>query len=83
VVRGLVQGVFYRASAQRAALAEGLSGWIRNRNDGAVEGEAQGPTEAVTRFLDWCRTGPPSARVEGVETVELAVAGGAGFEVRR
>ena len=82
VVTGIVQGVAYRAAARRAAGA--LSGWIRNREDGAVEGEAQGPAEALERFIAWCGHGPPGARVDAVAIEARAtIDDDAAFEIRR
>lgn len=72
LVRGRVQGVFFRASAAAEAERLRLTGWVRNRTDGSVEAEAQGPAPAVEAFLAWCRRGPPAARVEGVDVQELA-----------
>lgn len=69
VVRGRVQGVFFRVSARDAALQMGVSGWIRNRYDGSVEALLQGPAPAVEAMLDWCRQGPPGAVVKDVETM--------------
>ncbi len=66
-ISGLVQGVFYRASARDEALALGLKGWVRNLLNGDVEAEVEGPEDDVERFIDWCRQGPPGARVEEVE----------------
>lgn len=63
VVRGRVQGVGYRASCARRAQELGLSGWVRNCNDGSVALEAQGPAEAVDELLRWCDRGPASAIV--------------------
>jgi acylphosphatase len=71
VVEGRVQGVAYRASARHVALDEGLSGWVRNRDDGAVEGAVQGEPDAVARFLTWCEVGPPAARVTRVTSEDL------------
>ncbi len=83
-VTGVVQGVFFRASTQAQARALGVTGWVRNRADGAVELEAQGPAGAVDALIAWCRGGPPVARVTGVE-VEVAqpIDGERTFEVRR
>lgn len=82
-VRGVVQGVGYRASTERRARQLGLSGWVRNERDGSVVLEAQGPTHAVTELEAWLRLGPPMAEVEGVEAEELAVVEGErGFGVR-
>jgi acylphosphatase len=66
LVSGRVQGVFFRHSCAREAAAEGLRGSVRNLRDGRVEAVFQGPKPAVERLIDWCRTGPPAARVEQV-----------------
>lgn len=67
VVRGHVQGVFFRASLEDRARAEEVSGWARNRDDGAVEAVLEGSEEAVERVVEFCRSGPPRARVADVE----------------
>ena len=67
VVRGRVQGVFFRASAQQEALQLGLTGEVSNLPDGSVEAIVEGAREAVDDFITWCKRGPPSARVEHVE----------------
>jgi acylphosphatase len=71
-VTGRVQGVFFRASTRDEADRLGLAGWVRNRDDGAVELEAEGPRGQVERLVEWCRRGPPAARVRGVEVAERA-----------
>jgi len=68
IVEGKVQGVFYRASAQKQAMALGVCGFIRNLNDGRVELEAQGEETALAQFLTWCHKGPPGSHVERLET---------------
>ncbi|MFW5875964.1 MAG: acylphosphatase [Myxococcota bacterium] len=68
VVRGRVQGVFFRASAQREARQLGLSGWIKNRPDGSVEIVAEGEEDQVKDLLAWSQHGPTTARVDKVET---------------
>ncbi|HKY14563.1 MAG TPA: acylphosphatase [Microthrixaceae bacterium] len=68
LVRGQVQGVFFRASAAEEARRLGVSGRARNLADGSVELEAEGAAAAVDAFVDWCRHGPSRARVDGVET---------------
>lgn len=73
VVTGRVQGVGFRDSAAQAALALGVHGWVRNRRDGAVEALAQGDADAVDRFVEWCRKGPPSAIVRNVDTSDVPV----------
>ena len=66
VVLGRVQGVGFRFFVHDAARREGLTGWVRNRDDGAVEIEAQGDAEALRRFEMSVRRGPRSARVDDV-----------------
>jgi acylphosphatase len=66
VVRGRVQGVFFRASAQQEALALGLTGEVANLPDGAVEAIVEGERKAVDDFVAWCKRGPPAAHVEDV-----------------
>ena len=66
IVKGQVQGVFYRAGIQDQALALGLTGWVRNLSNGNVEFEAQGAQEHLDSLLLWAQTGPPAAIVEGL-----------------
>ncbi|MBM3146851.1 MAG: acylphosphatase [Actinobacteria bacterium] len=66
-IEGRVQGVFFRVSTRQAARSLGLTGWVRNLPDGAVEAFLQGPAGAIDQALDWCREGPPGARVDRVE----------------
>lgn len=65
-VSGLVQGVFFRASMRDVGAGMGLRGWVRNRADGTVEAHLQGRATAVQAMVDWCRQGPPYARVESL-----------------
>lgn len=67
VVSGRVQGVFFRQSAAERARALGLAGWVRNRDDGRVEGLATGEAPALDAFKAWLHRGPPAAHVEHVE----------------
>jgi acylphosphatase len=62
-VSGMVQGVYYRAMARREGALRGLRGWVRNESDGSVALRLQGDPAAVDAMLDWCRVGPPAARV--------------------
>jgi acylphosphatase len=66
VVSGRVQGVGFRFYARDAAARDGISGWVRNLPDGAVEIEAHGDYEALIRFERAIRRGPAGARVEDV-----------------
>ena len=80
-ITGRVPGVCYRTWAQSNAQALGLSGWVRNRRDGAVEALFSGATVRVSEMLTRCREGPPSAFVEGVVIVEEGKSAPAGFRV--
>ena len=70
VIHGRVQGVGFRASCQQQAVGLGVTGWVRNRWDGAVEALVEGPAEAVDAMVRWCRRGPPAAEVTSVEIGE-------------
>lgn len=72
MIRGFVQGVNFRYYGSQQARRLGLTGWIRNREDGDVEAIAEGDDTAVETFAAWCRSGPPAARVHEVELSELA-----------
>ena len=84
VVTGRVQGVGFRAATQRQGRALGLTGWVRNRNDGCVEGAAFGPRAQLDALIAWLHDGPPSARVESVWSADAEPehAYGQGFEIR-
>ena len=67
LIEGSVQGVFFRASAQAEASRLGLTGWVRNRPDGAVEVVAEGERKKIDDLIAWCRHGPRGAEVEDVQ----------------
>lgn len=81
-VRGRVQGVSFRMYAEQRAAELGVAGWVRNEPDGSVAVQAEGDEDAVDAFVDWCRQGPPHARVEGVEADPAPVTGVTTFRVR-
>lgn len=71
VVSGRVQGVYYRASTEKEAIKLGLSGWVRNLDNGDVEATLQGEEELVSKMLEWMHKGPIMAKVEKVVVKEL------------
>ena len=82
VIRGRVQGVGFRIFVQKAARKEGLDGQVLNRVDGSVEAVAVGGVEAIKRFEQALREGPPNARIEGVGITDCAPTGlGSGFSI--
>lgn len=82
LVEGRVQGVWYRASAEREALRLGVGGFARNLNDGRVEMMVEGQPDAVDAFIAWARVGPPRAQVTGVEVEGVSPTGESGFHAR-
>jgi acylphosphatase len=79
VVRGLVQGVFFRDSTRRLAERHGVTGWATNRSDGAVEAVFEGDSAAVERLVAFSREGPRGAQVESVEVLQEEPEGLSGF----
>jgi acylphosphatase len=83
VVRGYVQGVGYRVSCVRQAERLGVSGWVRNNPDRAVEIAVEGPPEAVEALVGWARRGPSGAEVADLEISEEPPEGVSGFRIVR
>lgn len=65
-IHGDVQGVFFRHTAREIAERFSLTGIVYNELDGSVYIEAEGAEENLNKFLEWCRIGPFSARVDKV-----------------
>jgi acylphosphatase len=82
VVRGNVQGVFFRDSARRKADTRGVAGWIANRPDGAVEAVFEGDPDAVASLVEFCRNGPRGADVQSIDETSEEPEGLSGFQVR-
>lgn len=67
VIKGRVQGVFFRVETQKAAERIGVRGWVRNKSDGTVEAVFEGPASMVKQALEWCHKGSPMSQVTDVE----------------
>jgi len=67
IISGRVQGVWFRANTRQKAEQLGVTGWVRNTNDGCVEAVFEGEKNCVKEMLEWCKNGPPLAKVENVE----------------
>ena len=80
-ITGLVQGVFFRAESQQKAQELGLTGWVRNTSEGAVEIHAEGPKNKLKEFEEWCRQGPSRADVRDIATTEVAEEHSTSFEI--
>ena len=82
VVHGHVQGVFFRDTCRREARRLGVTGFVRNDDDGTVEAVFEGDPDAVATMVDWVHAGPGRARVSRVEVIEEEPEGLADFAVR-
>jgi len=67
IISGKVQGVFFRASTKDQAVILDVKGWVKNTADGKVEILASGSDSSVNKFIEWCRQGPPQAKVTKVD----------------
>jgi acylphosphatase len=81
VVRGHVQGVFFRDTTRRLAESRGVAGWVTNRGDGAVEAVFEGEPDAVAALVEFAREGTRGAQVESVEVADEEPEGMQGFRV--
>lgn len=67
MIKGRVQGVFYRAFTRDIAAQLGLRGWVRNLSDGSVEALMEGYRDDIQRAIKQCYSGPPGAQVDDIE----------------
>jgi acylphosphatase len=79
---GLVQGVFFRAWTRDEARRLGVSGWVRNCDDGSVEAHVEGEESAVQQLIGRMRDGSPGARVDDLQVEEVGTENFGRFEVR-
>ncbi len=83
LIKGRVQGVYYRAFARDIAIQLGLRGWVRNLSDGSVEALLEGDRDEIERAIKHCHSGPPGARVDDIDvTWEDYQGDQQGFQIR-
>lgn len=82
-VIGRVQGVGFRYSTRDRAKSLEITGWVRNRLDGDVEGLAQGSDTNVNTFERWLWIGPSYAKVDRVECIETNEQAFSDFQIKR
>ena len=83
LVTGEVQGVFFRQTAQEKARKLGVQGTVMNKEDGTVAIVATGTRELLDAFVEWCKEGPPRARVKDVEVKEIPLQHFGSFTIER
>lgn len=81
VVNGDVQGVYFRDTCRRTALAQGVSGWVRNRADHSVEAVFEGDAAGVDRLVEWAGQGPELAIVDSIRIYDEPPEGLSGFAI--
>jgi len=82
-IKGKVQGVFYRATAKDVADLTDVKGWVRNLPDNSVEITATATEETLQKFINWCKQGPPKAKVDDVIVEQLDTEEFSGFRIIR
>jgi len=83
IIKGKVQGVFYRVTAKDVANMLGIRGWVRNLPDNNVEIIATATDELLQKYIAWCKQGPPKARVDEVIIEGLNLEEFNGFKIIR
>lgn len=83
LVSGRVQGVGFRYSTKNKAIELGIQGYVENKEDGTVHIVAMATASKMRLFLEWCHSGPSSARVDKLDYRNVGVESFDGFEIRR
>lgn len=83
IIKGRVQGVFFRATAKEVADLLGVRGWVKNLPDDNVEIMATAPEDILQKLIGWCKQGPPRARVDDVTVQDLNLQEFKGFKIIR
>lgn len=71
VIKGKVQGVYFRASAKEVADRLGVKGWVKNTGSGDVEIVGSGTQKQLQEFIEWCQNGPSMSQVTDVIVTEI------------
>jgi acylphosphatase len=82
-ITGKVQGVNFRYYTKQEAISLGIQGTVMNLEDGSVLVRAEGEPEQLEVFINWCKTGPSRARVDGLNIEDIPVEGYTGFVILR
>ena len=82
LIIGHVQGVGFRFSTQRAAKNFGIKGYVKNMPDGSVYIEAEGNSEQLNQFINWCYQGPPHAYISNVEIEDAEIMNYEYFDIK-
>jgi acylphosphatase len=82
IIKGKVQGVFFRARTKEKAQSLGVTGWVQNRADGSVEILATGKDAALQDLIQWCHRGPSNARVSEVQCEDASEQPYSHFEIK-
>ena len=82
IVRGRVQGVFFRATTLEKAREIGLAGFVMNQPDGSVLIEAEGQTGQIRQLKDWCHIGSRFSKVDSVDGIEIELKGDSDFSIK-
>jgi acylphosphatase len=83
IIKGKVQGVFFRATAKDIADRLGIKGWVRNLPDNNVEIIATAADEHLAQLIEWCKKGPPRAIVDEVIIEDAEAQAVKGFRIIR
>ena len=83
LIKGKVQGVFFRVTARKVALENNLTGWVQNTPDGDVEIETCGKQHDLDNFINWCKKGPDRAIVTSLVITTRNNSSYKGFEIRK
>lgn len=83
IIKGKVQGVYFRARAKEFADNAGITGWVRNTVEGSVEALASGTAAQLELFIQWCRRGPQRAVVDEITIMDEPETRFDGFRILR